>query len=98
MRNAVLVWVVFHSILSDVDCCRKRILWCHAILHVEDYVVGLRGNEPAERLVNTMILESKSTSEEIHQNGARTTSMSRLYARVIDIGFDCPSLFARWDP
>lgn len=48
MRKAVLAWVVFHSILSVVDCCRKRIIWCHATLHVEDYVVGLRSNEPAE--------------------------------------------------
>jgi hypothetical protein len=74
VRRLVLVRVakhIFRGVLGVVDRRGERVLWCHTVLDVEDYVVGVRGNEPAETVVSTMILESKPTAIEIDQHGMR---------------------------
>jgi hypothetical protein len=87
---------IFHGVLGVVDRRGERVLWCHTVLDVEDYVAGVRGNEPAETVVSTMILESKPTAIEIDQHGMRVpSSASRLPTWVVDMNLDGPPLVAR---
>jgi len=90
---------IFHCVLGVVDRCGERVLWCHTVLDVEDYVAGVCGNVPAERVVSTMILESEPTAIEIDQHGVRLpSSASRIPVRVVDMNLDGPPLVPRWDP